>query len=350
LKLNRLTKGAGRILLWLLVPVALIGVLALSQVGTVAPAQLGMCISLANTDQATVKREFDLMAAMKVTWIRADFDWAAIESQRGQFNWDYTDRVVQEASARHMKVVALMAYTPEWARPPGTTTHTPPDQVSDYANFTKAAAARYAPDGVRTWEIWNEPNASEFWEPRPDPDRYGQLFRAAAGAIRTVDSGATILTAGLTRGADTASGTTISQATFLERLYANGAAQLATAIAIHPYSFPWLPKEHPPSLVGGFHDLPALHSLMVRHGDGDKKIWITEFGAATGTAPGAMSPADQAKTVLQSRRQVQYWDWAGPLIYYELRDAGTDRSDLQQNFGLVGTDLSLKPAAKALMD
>jgi polysaccharide biosynthesis protein PslG len=53
---------------------------------------------------------------------------------------------------------------------------------------------------------------------------------------------------------------------------------------------------------------------------------------------------------LQSLRQVQYWDWAGPLIYYELRDDGTDRSDIQQNFGVVRRDLSLKPAAKVLMD
>jgi polysaccharide biosynthesis protein PslG len=337
-------------LLWLLVPVALTAVLALSQVGTVPPAELGMCINIAEADPATVSRQFDLMAAMKVTWIRADFDWAAIESERGQFNWDYTDRVVHEASTRHMNVIALIAYTPAWARQPATTSHAPPDQVSDYANFAKAAAARYAPDGVRTWEIWNEPNSNEFWQPRPDPDRYGQLFHAAAPAIRAVDPGATVLTAGLTRGADKADGTLLSQTTYLEHLYANGTAQLASAIAIHPYSFPWLPKEHPPSLVGGFYDLPNLHSLMVRHGDGGKKIWITEFGAATGTAAGAMSSADQAKTVLQARRQVQYWDWAGPLIYYELVDAGNDPNDIQQNFGLVRTNLGLKPAAKALMD
>jgi hypothetical protein len=350
LKWNGLPKNACRIFVWLSVPLVLIGVLALTPVGKGGPVQLGMCVNLADADPTTVSREFDLMAAMKVTWIRVDFDWSAIESQRGQFNWAYPDRVLQEASARRMNVVAILDYTPEWARPPGTTSHTPPDQVSDYARFANAAVARYATLGVRAWEIWNEPNASEFWLPRPDPDRYGELFRAAAGAIRAADPGATVLTGGLTRGADAAGGATISQTTYLERLYANGTAQLANAVAIHPYSFPWLPSEHPRSLVGGFHDLPTLHSLMARHGDADKKIWITEFGAATGTFPGAMTPADQARTIVQARRQVQYWDWAGPLIYYELRDAGTDRSDIQQNFGLVHRDLSLKPAARVLMD
>ncbi len=346
---RRLPRGTPGTLAWLLVPLVLVAVLALSPVGRVGPAQLGMCINIADADPATVSREFDLMAAMKVTWIRADFDWSGIESQRGQFNWSYPDRLVQEASARRMKVVAIIAYTPDWARPPGTTSHTPPDRVSDYANFANAAAARYAPLGVQTWEIWNEPNSSDFWKPRPDPDRYGQLFRAAAGAIRTADPGATLLTGGLTRGTDVAGGASLSQKTFLERLYANGTAQLANAVAVHPYSFPWLPTDDPPNLVGGFHDLPALRDLMVRHGDAGKKIWITEFGAATGTVPGAMSARDQADTVVQARRQVRHWEWAGPLIYYELRDAGTDRSDIQQNFGLVRRDLSLKPAARALM-
>lgn len=335
--------------MWLLVPVALVGVLALSRVPPAGPAQLGMCVNLWDTDDATVSREFDLMAAMKVTWIRADFDWSGIESQHGRFDWSYPDRVVRDASARRMNVVAILAYTPAWARPQGTTTHTPPDQLSDYANFAHAAVARYAPLGVRTWEIWNEPNTSDFWQPRPDPDRYGDLFRGAAAAIRSVDPGATVLTGGITRGTDAADGSRVSQKTYLERLYANGTAQLASAIAVHPYSFPWLPTEHPPTLVGGFHDLPRLRDLMVRHGDAGKKIWITEFGAATGTVPGAMSPTDQADTVVLARRQVRYWSWAGPLIYYELRDSGTDRKDIEQNFGVVRRDLSLKPAAKALM-
>jgi hypothetical protein len=336
--------------MWLLVPLVLLGVLALSPVGPVGPVQLGMCINIADADAATVGREFDLMAAMKVTWIRADFDWSWIENQRGQFDWSYTDRVVHAASARHMNVAALIAYTPTWARAPGTTSHTPPDRAADFASFANAAAARYAPLGVRTWEVWNEPNSSDFWQPLPDADRYGELFRIAAGSIRAADPGATLLTAGLTRGADTADGATISQITYLERLYANGTAQLANAVAIHPYSFPWLPMDSPPQLVGGFNDLPTLHKLMVRHGDAGKKIWITEFGSATGKVPGAMSESDQASTILQSRRQVQYWDWAGPLIYYELRDDGRDPGDIQQNFGLVRRDLSLKPAAKVLMD
>jgi hypothetical protein len=299
-------------------------------------------------DAATVKREFDLMAAMHVNWVRMDFDWSAIENDRGQFNWTYPDLIVNEASARHMNVVAILDYTPHWARSSGTTSHVPPQDSSDYANFARIAAARFAPHGVRTWEIWNEPNTSDYWQPRPDANAYGVLFRVAAEAIRGVDPHAILLTGGLTRGADIPDAR-ISQTTYLDQLYSNGTAQLADGIAVHPYSFPSLPMDVNQAADGGLKDLPALHALMDRHGDGSKKIWITEFGAPTGTGSGAISEEGQAAAVVQAGQQVQLWDWAGPLIYYELLDDGDDRTDIEQNFGVLRRDLTPKPAGVALM-
>ena len=313
------------------------------------PLEIGMSVRMWGTDPATIGRQFDLMDAMHVTWVRADFDWSAIEGDRGHFNWAYPDQIVKEASARGMKVLAILDYTPSWARPSGTTSHAPPDQASDYATFAEAAARRYTPLGVRNWEIWNEPNTSEYWEPSPDANRYGELFRAAATAIRGVDPNATLLTGGLTRGADTPDGRRVSQIAYLQQLYSNGTAQLADAIAVHPYSFPLLPMQAYQE-VGGFNDLPALHDLMSRHGDGDKKIWITEFGAATGTGYGAVAENDQANAIMQARERVQTWNWAGPLIYFEMRDGGTDQGDLQQNFGVVRRDLSPKASGEALMN
>lgn len=312
--------------------------------------EIGMCVRMMLTDPAQDERQFDLMAEMKVNLVRLDFDWSAIEGVRGQFDWSYPDRMVAQAAAHHMQVLALLTYTPTWARPPGTTSHAPPLQAADFAEFARAAATRYAPRGVRRWEIWNEPNSSEYWVPLPDVDRYGELFRAAAGALREVDSGATLITGGLTRGTDSPDGRRISQLTFVDGLYRNGAARIANAIGVHPYSFPTLPSVNAPGVVGGLAELPALHALTRRQGDGDKKIWITEFGAPTGSAPDAMSGRDQADSLLQAHQLAQSWDWAGPLIFYEFQDAGTNSNDLEQNFGVVRADLSLKDAGKALLD
>lgn len=89
---------------------------------------------------------------------------------------------------------------------------------------------------------------------------------------------------------------------------------------------------------------------MAAHGDGHKLVWITEFGAPTGTSVNAVTEAQQAAILLAARDQVAAWNWAGPLMYYELVDGGTNPSDGEQNFGVLRADLSLKAAARALIE
>jgi polysaccharide biosynthesis protein PslG len=343
----------GRQSLMRLLALVLIGSTALSCQAP-APPEIGMTLHPRGADAALVKRQFDLMAAMNVTWVRIDLDWSAVESERGQFDWAYPDKIVDEAKAHRMKVLGVLTYTPAWARSstisdPTTASHSRPDRSSDYARFARAAAERYAPRGVGTWEIWNEPNSSKFWPPRPDANEYGELFRVAAAAIRSADPDATLLVGGLAPKYTGPDGG-ISPTDYLEQLYGNGTAQLADGIAVHPYSFPALPTDmSPQTIVGGFKDLPALHKVTDKQGDGRKRIWITEFGAPTGTGPNAVSEEDQSKALLQARQQVQHWEWAGPLIYYELVDGGTDSTEIEENFGVLRKDLSPKPAAVALM-
>jgi len=313
---------------------------------------IGMTVHV--RDAEVLAEKFDLMAEMGVTWVRMDIDWSVVERTQGSPDWSYPDMVVDEADARGMQVLFVLAFTPPWARTAAVDDatiahHQRPQQLSQWADFARAAATRYAPRGVHSWEIWNEPNTAKFWPPQPDANEYGTLFWVAADAIRDVDPQATLLIGGLGPQFETP-GREIEPGEYLEQLYANGAAYRADAVAAHPYSFPALPMQTPQRMTGGFADLPALRSVMEHHGEGDKSIWITEYGAPTGTGPNAVSDDTQTQMLLQARRQVADWSWAGPLIYYELADGGTDPADPEQNFGVVRRDLTPKPAAVALMD
>jgi len=337
------------------VSVLVVGVAAVSCQAAPPKVETGMTVHLRGADAASLSRQFDLMADMHVTWVRVDVDWSVVEPARGQFDWSYPDTLVDAATAHGMKVLIVVAFSPAWTRavpadPEAKASHLRPDQVTDFADFARLAAERYASRGTGGWEIWNEPNSTKFWPPAPDADEYGRLFRAAATAIRSVDPKATLLIGGLAPWyAGPEAG--VTPADFLDRLYANGTAQLADAVAVHPYSFPGLPMDaSPKNIIGGFADLPALHGVMVKHDDGDTKIWITEFGAPTGTGPNSVSEDDQAKSLVQAHDQVLGWEWAGPLIYYELVDGGTDPGEIEENFGVLREDLSLKPAAVALID
>jgi hypothetical protein len=340
----------------LLISLALLALAALSCQGSVSAnkqAVIGMTLHRRGADLATIERQFDLMAAMGVSWVRMDIDWAVVETERGQFDWTTPDMIAREAADHGMHVLAVFAFSPAWAGSPATshsstTRHSRPGDMGDYARFARIAAKRYASRGVHTWEIWNEPNSDKFWPPRPDATEYGRLFRVAAEAIRSVDSQATLLIGGLAPLPDPPE-IGITPAQYLDQLYRDGAAQLADGVAVHPYSFPALPLEPSQQPDGGFKDLAELHNVMEKHGDGQTKIWVTEFGAPTGTGPDAVSDEAQAAILVQARQQIERWDWAGPLIYYELVDGGTDPTDIEQNFGVLRENLTLKVAALALM-
>jgi polysaccharide biosynthesis protein PslG len=345
----------GRKLFARLLSLVLICVSALSCHASGAPkqAEIGMVLHYRGADATAIRRQFDLMSAMNVTWVKIDMDWSVVEGRPGEFDWAITDMFVDEAAAHQINVLGLVAFTPEWALPAsaGDTDyprHYRPEQLEDFANFARTAAERYASKGVRSWEIWNEPNIGKFWPPVQNAGEYGEMFRKAAAAIRGVDPEATVLIGGLTTTPDDPD-PGFSPAEFLEQLYGNGTAQLADGIAAHPYSFPSLPMDAVQQREGGFADLPDLHAVMDDHDDGRKKIWITEFGAPTGTGGRAVSEEDQATALLQARQQVERWDWAGPIIYYELIDGGTDPSDTEQNFGVLREDLAPKAAAIDLL-
>ncbi|MBX7450652.1 glycoside hydrolase family 5 protein [Mycolicibacterium sp. 3033] len=311
---------------------------------------IGMTVHYRGADPQSLHDQFDAMSAMNARWVRADVDWSVVEPVQSRLDWSTVDVIVDRALARGMQVLLVLAFTPPWTTSASTPDHAVrPDDPEAFANFARVAAQRYAARGVHHWEIWNEPNSGKFWPPRPDAVEYGRVFRAAAAAVRQVDPRATLLIGGLSPTYGTP-GPDLDPVTYLTQLYDDGAARLADGIAVHPYTFPFGPTDRRQRTTGGFHDLPAMHDVMVQRGDGAKKIWITEYGAPTGTGPNAVSEREQAAALLSARRRVATWNWAGPLIYYELVDAGTDPNDPEQNFGVLRPDDSPKLAATALID
>ncbi|MDQ1403725.1 MAG: polysaccharide biosynthesis protein PslG [Actinomycetota bacterium] len=291
---------------------------------------------------ADLAKDLDAMAATGAHWVRFDFDWNSVENTKGNFNWYATDRAVHAAQARGLQVLALPAYTPPWARAAGTSDKTPPSNPADFANFVRAAVQRYSGQGVKHWEIWNEPNIPNFWASGPNAAAYASLLKAAGDAVHLVDPSATVLSAGMSPATDSTN--SISPLTFLTRIYAAGVQSSFDAVAIHPYSYPALPMDPSTASWNTFYRMPQLHDLMVAHGDGAKKIWGTEFGAPTGTNAVAVSETKQAQVAHDGYDAITKWSWAGPLFWYSHRDAGTNPLDVEQNFGLIRQNFTPKPA------
>ncbi len=291
---------------------------------------------------ADVEADLDLMASTGAQWLRVGLGWGHIERSPGVYDWGPTDRLVLGARRRGMSVVAVVASAPSWDSAPGCHQYecAPGDPVP-FANFVRTAASRYAPLGVRHWEIWNEPNHVQFWGPRPDPVAYTELLRRASLALHAVDPGLTVITGGLSPAPDR--GGEIAPLTFLERVYELGGGPYFDAVAAHPYQFPAPPTV--PSDTNAFLQTKQIHELMDRFGDGAKKVWGTEVGAPT-RGPDSVSETDQAEWVRQYYNTWNSWSFTGPLLWFEARDKGRG-NNLEDSFGLVRSDRTPKPALAA---
>ncbi|MFC7446468.1 beta-xylosidase [Rhodococcus daqingensis] len=276
--------------------------------------------------------------------IRVDIDWSVIEPTRGRRDWSNTDRVVNSIVAHGLCPLGLVGFTPIWARPQAgwvSDSHYIPRDAGLFADFARAAAVRYR-DRISLWEIWNEPNIVHFFRPAPNVDQYGQLLRAGYEAIKSVQRNSFILAGGLAPAAD--NGTDIAPVTFIQRLYQIGANRYFDAFAMHPYTYPALPNDPTTASWSAAQKMWQMRDVMVAGGDAGKQMWITEFGAPTGTHPTAVTEAVQAESIAIALNAAREAPWIGPIYLYSIRDTGPNPADREQNFGLLRHDFSEKLA------
>lgn len=299
---------------------------------------------------AELARDLDLVVETGARWVRVDLAWTTVEPVRGAPDWTAFDRVLDAAQVRGLDVLALVAYAPPWARP-GCATHLcPPDDAADYAGFLAAAVARYGPERVAAWELWNEPNVAAFWAPRPDVDAYAELLTVSARAARAVRPEVVLVSGGLAPAVS--DGTDVAPVDFVRELYERSALREVDAVGIHPYSATALPLAVGTEQWNTFLQMQQVHAQMTAAGDADKRVWGTEYGVSTGTSSRSASEQHQADAVEQAFRHLgnRTWPWLGPLFVYAIRDSGDDLADWQSNFGVLRHDGRAKPAVARLTE
>ena len=325
-----------------------------------------MGISMAETltivDYDVLESILDDVVSLGVGWIRIDVAWSSVQpNNKNEHFWGNTDRIVNEASKRGLRVLPIITYTPYWARSDKCkyTNRCAPDKPEEFAKFAKAVASRYSKKGVHAYEIWNEPNLGLFWKPSADPEYYVRLLKGAYVAIHEVDSSATVITGGLAP-TDT-KGTSMSPREFVENIYKYGGKNYFDAVGFHPYSFPLSPNEYnKTSAWSQMNDTNwSVLGIMKSNNDGNKKIWITEYGAPTG-GPGSEAKGEegyyvwnvpdhvtekyQAEILESAVEKTREYVWDGPMFWYSYKDLGIDTSTKENFFGLLRRDGSKKPA------
>jgi polysaccharide biosynthesis protein PslG len=308
-----------------------------------------------NASDADLNRDMEATRDLGAAYFRFDVDWSLVEPEKGVYNWAPIDRMVNAVVNQGMRPLGVLAYTPAWAQPAGAVdssrapaNHFAPANPADFAGFATQAATRYA-GSITDWEIWNEPNRASFWSPAPDAAAYTRLLVEASNAIRAVQPDANVIAGALAPGENHADGE-IDPITFAERIYDNGGREAFDTLSVHPYTYPWMPDDPSTASWSSFQKIPRIHDLMAARGDGEKPIWITEFGAPTGSDSTSVSEDTQAAYITAGITEARKLGYIPVILIYAIRDSGTEPGDPEQNFGLLRRDFEPKPAYAAVRE
>lgn len=314
--------------------------------------------------KSKMDKSFEQMKKLGITSIRFDISWSSLQPNDSKhYNWAPYDTLIHKAIHSGISSLVILDYTPVWARQKkcAETQMCPPKDNQQFADYAAAVVKRYESQGVNTYEIWNEQNSVQFWQPYPSPEAYQKLLHATAVTMRDQSKNITILTGGMSPAGDPSEA--IAPRDYLKRLYDAGAKNDFDGIAFHPYTSPFIVGQSEATnwdLMDTGTD--NLRSTMDAESDSAKKIWITEYGAATnGSGKGAIHQvtntgydhvsfelqAEMADTAVASAESKP---WLASLYWYTLEDGQNISSDRENFFGLQDSLGNTKPAFISLQN
>jgi hypothetical protein len=292
--------------------------------------------------------------------IRQTFDWSAIETAPGKYDFSGLDRYVAAVAGQRLRLLPILfrpprfrSSAPERGAKRGVY---PPEHPEDLGRFAAALVHRYGPQGdfwrehgdlpalpIRDWQVWNEPNFPFYWPSGPDPAAYVRLLRATGGAIHSVDPGAKVVSAGL---ASSHQGVPFDR--FVEGMYAHGAKEALDVFALHPYAV---------DVPGVVNAADHTRELLAHLGHAPP-IWVTELGWATGgpSSPFTVDETEQAGRVRRALGELARKRRALGLlgvVYFNWRDLPAPRGGgdfFGFHTGLLREDGSAKPALEAFRE
>lgn len=289
--------------------------------GPVVPDSLGVNIHFTGRQDAQVKK----IAEAGFRFVRMDFHWSSIETRKGEYSFKAYDELVESLAEHKIRPLFILDYgNPLYDQ--GLAPHTDEGREA-FARFVEAGVSHFKGKGV-IWELWNEPNISQFWQPEPNAENYVKLARAVYKAAKKADPKSLLIAPALA----------CWDFAFLEELFKLGLLDNLDAVSVHPYGSA-KPED-------AYRYYETVRKLIRKYAPNKTSLQVIsgEWGYS---AVKGFTVEQQAQFI--AREFLVNLANGIPLsIWYDWRDDGTDPDEKEHHFGTVYHDLSEKPAYKAV--
>ena len=176
-------------------------------------------------------RTYGYLAELGVKWARCQTGWCRCEREPGKYDFTWLDEVVESLRQIGIQPWFCLSYGNRLYIPEADETavgwapiYSEKAQTA-WVQFTRAIAEHFR-DRVLHWEIWNEPNITQFWKPeKPNPADYVRLVSISAPEIRRQIPNAVIIGGAF-------AGMPVD---FLHQCLLSGLGRWVDRISFHPY-------------------------------------------------------------------------------------------------------------------
>jgi hypothetical protein len=335
------------------------------------------------------------------TVVRLSLDWRQVAPRplsagadpadpgNPRYRWGAVDRQVRLAVQARLQPILDIVDPPAWARRPGPdgkgTLPTLRDPGGDLGKFALAAARRYGGTfrglpRVRYWQVWNEPNVSEYLDPQyadgepASPAIYRQMVNAMADAVHSVHSNNLTIAGGQSPFAQANASTdpldrhvVIPPMRFMRELLCMSAGSNPKPTCDDPISFDaW--SHHPYTSGGPTHratfpddvslgDLPQMKRLLDAaakaghiRAKGVVRFWVTEFSWDS-QPPDPMGVPAHLEAQWVAEALYRMWQSGVNLVtWFLVRDLDRFQSSFQSSLYFNGATIAAdkpKPALAA---
>lgn len=287
------------------------------------PLRVQLPLNPAELSPAELDRALDQAVAAGAREISAGVTWWFVTEGRAPdaYDWTAIDRLVDAAAGRGLAVRLQLSGTPDAVHPElaasvpdlGERIWYPPRtpaELDQWGTFVRDTVGHFA-GRVASFEMWNEPNISDFWKPEPSPAEYAALLERAYRSAKQAAPAAQVVFGGLSH----------NDLGYLQRYYAEvrKAAPDAKAnryffdvLDVHPYTDGRSPDDTSADTVvlgkygpvdKSFAGLRRMKALLDREegGGAGKPVVIGEYGFTTAGTDFAPAVPDRRRAYFLKR-------------------------------------------------
>lgn len=139
------------------------------------------------------EKAYDKVAAIGVKQVRIQSGWMRTEQEKGVYNWEWIDSIVDNLKARGMQPWVCLCYgNPLYSEAAKTVfgaVGVPPifteEEKLGWRNYVKAFVEHFK-DRVYQYEVWNEPDGQWCWKHGVSAEEYGRFAADTAKYVKEV--------------------------------------------------------------------------------------------------------------------------------------------------------------------